>query len=227
MTTTGQFSHAAHELTWTAQGTLRVRAGGSTWPVDSLHALWLPAAVPHTVEPSADALALPVWFDADDWPSPWPGPRAILRTAELDRLVRVIAQPGLNPPAAIAAARTTLHDLVAQPVCGNLRLPSDRGARLVAEALVLDPGRGETLEEWGQLVHVSAKTLQRAFAAQAGLHFPRWRAELRLSTANSLLNGGETVQSTARRVGYASTSAFIVAYRRRYGVAPGEDASAA
>ncbi|GES29907.1 helix-turn-helix domain-containing protein [Streptomyces angustmyceticus] len=51
--------------------------------------------------------------------------------------------------------------------------------------------------------------------------FGQWRTRVRLRAAMPLLAGGATVAAVAARVGYASPSAFVAAFRRAVGVPPG------
>jgi len=51
--------------------------------------------------------------------------------------------------------------------------------------------------------------------------FGKWRQQLRLLHALSLLASGEPVTSVALEVGYDSTSAFISAFKGAMGTTPG------
>ncbi len=215
-------THPEDELAWTAAGSVRIVAGGREWTVDAARALWIPGGVPHTVLPDADALLLPVFFPPES-SSPGPSHAAVHpvpRTDELDALVRAALQRGLVAPSKLARARARLR-VLAEGSSSEVPLPIDPRARRVAEALLHDPGRPETLEEWARHVHTSAKTLQRCFAAETGMRFPEWRSEVRLSHARKLLDGSdERVRAIAARVGYTSSAAFSDAFRRRYGNTP-------
>lgn len=50
--------------------------------------------------------------------------------------------------------------------------------------------------------------------------FPQWRGQLRLQHAMLLLATDSTVTAAATASGYASTSAFIAAFRDAFGVTP-------
>ena len=91
-----------------------------------------------------------------------------------------------------AHAEALLADLLTPvPVTTiGVRLPSAPVARQVAEALRADPADRRTLREWGRQVGASERTLARAFAAEAGVPFGRWRTLLRLQAALSLLAAG-------------------------------------
>ena len=93
-------------------------------------------------------------------------------------------------------------------------------ATVVARALLHDPADRTELREWAARLHVSLKTLQRDFLREYGTSYRRWRTELRLRASRALLET-EPVAEVARRVGYATSSAFIAAFAREYGYTPG------
>lgn len=104
---------------------------------------------------------------------------------------------------------------------GQLPLPEDPRARRVADALLRDPADARTLAAFGKHAGASARTLARLFLAETGAPFGQWRAHLRLCAALSHLAVGVPVGDVAGRVGYASASAFVAAFRRLLGVSPG------
>ena len=91
----------------------------------------------------------------------------------------------------------------------------------VAQALRDAPSDRRTLAEWGRQVAASGRTLARAFVAETGVPFGRWRTLLRLQAALPMLARGEPVSRVAGRVGYDTTSAFVAAFRRETGQTPG------
>ena len=76
----------------------------------------------------------------------------------------------------------------------------------------------ETASDGGR---ATMRSLARAFAAEAGVPFGRWRTLLRLQAALSMLAAGEPVSRVAGRVGYDTPSAFVAAFRRETGQTPG------
>lgn len=217
-------SHEEHELAWTASGRGVVECEGERFPLDDLWAVWLPAGSVHRVEADDDALILPVWFDPD-WFDPWTDhPAPVLRTPALDRLIRTVLQPGLIGSDQAAIATDRLHTVVGTCLREDsaTTLPHSKPARAVALALLTDPGRPETVDEWACTVHVSGKTLQRAFVADTGLSFRRWRTRVRLAAALPRLRAGETVEATSAAVGFRSPSAFTAACRTELSMTPGQ-----
>ena len=109
---------------------------------------------------------------------------------------------------------------VTPPAVPANRTPDDDRARQVAVALLDHPADKRTLPEWGREVGASERTLARAFLAETGVSFGRWRTMLRIQAALTALAAGEPVTVVARRVGYDSDSAFVQAFRRETGVTP-------
>jgi AraC-like DNA-binding protein len=60
----------------------------------------------------------------------------------------------------------------------------------------------------------------RAFAAEMGMPFGRWRQMARLFCALELLAQGESVTNAAFNVGYNSVSAFTQVFRTVFGKTP-------
>ncbi|MEJ2871024.1 helix-turn-helix transcriptional regulator [Actinomycetospora sp. OC33-EN08] len=93
-------------------------------------------------------------------------------------------------------------------------------ALAVADRLAHAPDDPTDLAGWAERLHISPKTLQRDVVRTFGTSWTRWRTEVRLAAADALL-ATCSVGVTARRVGYATASAFVAAYARERGHTPG------
>lgn len=142
-------------------------------------------------------------------------------TPLLRDLVDHLAQPSLPPPAR-GRAEAVLFDPLAPLTVRTISLPEpeDPRAVLVAERLTADPADNRTLDGWGGLAGTSGRTLARLFAAETGMSFGHWREQLRMRASMGLLAEARTVESVARRVGYASVSSFVAAFHRTLDVTP-------
>jgi AraC-like DNA-binding protein len=108
----------------------------------------------------------------------------------------------------------------AQPLALSLPNPRDRRARAAAERLRAEPSAAFDLEALAAASGASPRTLQRLFKAETGLRLTEWRQKLRLLEAASQLSAGASVTEAGFAAGYASTSAFVNAFRRRLGCTP-------
>jgi transcriptional regulator GlxA family with amidase domain len=113
----------------------------------------------------------------------------------------------------------TLRDEIRQPDRQPLRLTIPREERLarVADALLDDVGDDRTLDDWAHLAGMARRTFMRAFSAQAGMSFGRWRQQARLFAALEMLAQSKSVTEVAIAVGYDSVSAFIEMFRTMLG----------
>ena len=222
-------THEDHQLAWAASGVLTVVTEGAeeaTWVLPPTRALWIPAGLRHeTASDGGRATMRSLYIRPGLFPVSW---------AETDRPTPVAASPlmaeligYLGEPDLDASRRWHAEALLADlltPVAVTtigVRLPDAVTARRVAEALRANPADRRTLREWGREVGASERTLARAFAAEAGVPFGRWRTLLRLQAALSMIAAGEPVSRVAGRVGYDTPSAFVAAFRRETGQTPG------
>ena len=223
-------THEDHQLAWAASGVLTVLTAEATWVLPPTRALWIPAGLPHeTASDGGRATMRSLYIRPGLFPVSWTEtgqPTPVAASPLLAELIGYLGEPGLDPGARRRAEALLADLLTPVPVTTiGVRLPSAQcaggAARRVAEALRADPADHRTLREWGREVGASERTLARAFAAEAGVPFGRWRTLLRLQAALSMLAAGEPVSRVAGRVGYDTPSAFVAAFRRETGQTPG------
>ncbi|MFE7781604.1 AraC family transcriptional regulator [Streptomyces nigrescens] len=214
--------HEHHQLAWARRGVLAVRATGTTWVLPPSMALWIPAGTPHATGAAGPALFRSLYFLPDRCPVGWSAPTVVGVSPLLRELISYLSDGALDPAARERAEAVVLDQLRPVSVATvQAPMPQDPRARRVAEALRADPSDGRTLAEWGTRVGASGRTLARAFVTDTGMPYGQWRTRVRLQAAMPLLAGGATVAAVAARVGYASPSAFVAAFRRAVGVPPG------
>lgn len=91
----------------------------------------------------------------------------------------------------------------------------------VAQALGSDPTDTPRIRDLAAELAVSDRTIERAFLADAGMTLGEWRQRSRITRAVALLASGGDVKDVAIEVGYATPSAFVVAFKKYVGVTPG------
>lgn len=216
-------THRRHQVALAAQGVLVMSGQGRTWVLPRTRALWIPAGVPHSVAVSGRTTMLSTYVDPGDCPLRWDEPTVVGASGLLAALVAHLARPDL-PAGQRSRAEAVLWDLMVPLPVATLSppLPADERARRVADGLLADPTDGRSLAAWGREVGASARTLARLFTAETGMGFERWRTTARLAAALPLLAEGASVATAARRVGYATPSAFVAAFRRVLGTTPAD-----
>ncbi len=215
-------SHDDHQLAWAASGVLTVITDAGTWVLPSTRALWIPAGTEHETIADGRTTMTSLYLNPDRCAIGWTHPQPLAVDPLMALLINYLATVTLKPEGR-ARAEAVLLDLLEPVATATLGapLPQDQRARDVARALRENPADARSLDDWGHAVGASARTLARAFRAQAGLGFDRWRTLTRLQAALHELAAGTPVTSVARHVGYQTTSAFVAAFRRETGLTPG------
>ena len=214
-------THDDHQLAWAASGVLTVRSEEATWVLPPTRALWIPAGVRHETLSAGVATMRSAYVRPARCPISWTRPTPVSASPLLAELIGYLEDSHLDPEHRAHAEAVLVDQL--KPVAMTtieVRMPADDRAKKVAEAIAADPADGRTLAEWGHQVGASERTLARAFLADTGVNFGRWRTLLRVQAALTALADGTAVATAARRVGYESDSAFVQAFRRETGLTP-------
>lgn len=210
-----------HQLYWSPDGVLSARHGGDAQFVGPKEAFWAHRAVSHEVRAADRQTVYRICLR--EVPAALAGLRAgaVSIDDEAARLVQAIARPGYDRHEALAARPRIMTGFGAstREFVGH-HATGTGFAMTVARTLSHNPGDPVRLDEWAERLHISVKTLQRDFAREFGMSYSQWRTELRLRASRALLET-QPVAEVARRVGYASPSAFIAAFSKEYGCTPG------
>jgi len=102
----------------------------------------------------------------------------------------------------------------------QLPLPVDPTAMTVATAIMAQPAA--SLKEQLRTAAASRRTLERRFTTETRMSLGQWRRRACILAAVAMLADGDSVTSVALRVGYASPSSFIAAFRAELDSAPRE-----
>jgi AraC-like DNA-binding protein len=153
---------------------------------------------------------------------------AEIRVVNLDPLTHQLithaidAAPMNLEEAAPAAVITLLADQLSRlpdtPL--QLPLPVDPVAKTVATAIMAQPA--VSLDEHIRNAAASRRTLERRFTTETRMSLGQWRRRACILAAVAMLADGDSVTSVALRVGYASPSSFIAAFRAELDSAPRE-----
>lgn len=215
----------SHLLLWQVRGASDFVIEGQDSQLTAGQALWIPARVRHGFTTHVNAVLLPMSFDAAATATTLREPTLVSVDRDLRTLFLAFVQTTysiIRPQANLARQiLTVIEDR--PPPATNLPDPRSAAARRVAEALRLDPGDERSIDELAASVHVSARTIERSFAAETGMTLRRWRIENRMETAGLLLRApAPLVDSVAQRVGYTHTSAFRRVFKGHFGMTPSE-----
>ena len=218
--------HAWGQLVHAMQGALWVRSGDSLWLVPPARALWMPAGVEHALT-ATGATRLAALYLTPRLAGSMPTLPEVLELSALARALLAEIVDSVPIGRGDPRRRRLLWALLdalreAPPAPYSLRLPLDARARSLAESWLAGQGDGERLADAGKRFGASVRTLQRAFAP-TGLRIAEWRSRARLlrslGVADEAQKRGVAIMADA--AGYASVSAYTVAFRRAFGRTPG------
>lgn len=217
-------SHLRGQLVVLTRGLVIVEAGNERWMHPSQRCAWIPPNCKHAARSVGGAAGALV----DLSPAMCRGlPRTpcMFNSSELlSAIVHRMLAWDLHQPLNSAQKHllATLRDEIRQPDQQPLRLTMPKEERLAraADALLDDVGDNRTLAAWAHTAGMSRRTFMRAFSAQTGMSFGRWRQQARLFAALEMLATGKSVTEVAIAVGYDSVSAFIEMFRTMLGATP-------
>ncbi|WP_291328166.1 helix-turn-helix domain-containing protein [Desulfovibrio sp. UCD-KL4C] len=224
---TPEHSHYRAQLLFAEQGVMEIYARQRCWFIPPQRALWLPSYEPHSMR-AHGRVALRTFFVTPsacraDVPN---FPQAVHISPLLHEL---LVRSALIPIDYDREGRDgLLMNLIneemdwAEPEMFSLSWPSDSRLLYICTRLKQHPDDCRTLEEWGNEVGVSNRTLSRIFRQETGISFSEWRQQARILAALPMLLSGMSVLETALAVGYETPSAFSAMFRRLIGKTPRE-----
>ena len=232
-------SHPWAQVAMSATGVIRMNAGHGTYLVPPTRALWIPPGVEHVVSVLEDAEIRTLYvhpaarFFGNATGTPfalWPACRVL----EVSPLLRELAAhldtapgPGLADEREACLAALILDELRrAAPVRLGVDLPADKRLRQLCEAVLDDPTRWNSLDDWARHAGASPRTVARLFRTELASTFTQWRQQVILANAVSLAAGRMPMGQIATELGY-SPSAFSAMVRKSVSQPPGRFLGAA
>lgn len=203
---------------------MTVLTGEGIWVVPTLRAVWIPAAIPHTVSMTGTVAMRTLYLKPRI-------ARALPRQCCVVNVSPLLRELILQACSVKALRKTIprqrhLIDLIIDQLEAiqmvPLQLPhlSDARARRVADILLASPGTPRTLVQLCRESGASKRTVERLFQDEVGMTLGKWRQQLRLMHAVRLLAGGAKVTHAGLEAGYSTTSAFIGMFKKVLGTTP-------
>ena len=221
----GYHDHPWGQLVYGTSGVMRVMAEDMVWFVPPTRAIWLPPRRRHSIAMQGDVDMRTLYLS----PSRAELLRDDVAALEVSPLLRELIlyiqqlnmlEQGNEEHDRLAAV---LVDFVFKAPLGNLCLAMPKDSRAVAAAhwFQKNPAEHTDLKTIALQHGSSLRTLQRLFTNETGLSLEAWRQKARLIYAVTFLTSGVSVTETGFNCGYDSTSAFIAAFKKQFGVTPG------
>ena len=227
---TGWHSHDLHQIQYAIGGVVEVETATAHYLLPPQQAAWIPVGLEHQATMTPDVRSVAVMFDPD-----------LLPDLDIhDSRARIVAVSPLIRQMMIYALRWPIGRPDGDPVSDGffqtlghlvfealdheapLSLPTADNP-VVAAAMDYTKAHlaSVTAAEVSRAVAVSERTLRRQFDTAIGMSWRTYLQQARMLRAMALLVApGESVQKTARAVGFDSMSAFTRAFTRFCGETP-------
>lgn len=210
-------------LVFAHTGLFTALAGSRAWTIPAHRALCVPDGTRVRIETARRTAIRCLYFDS--------GLRAFgneVRVVTLTPLTRelvshavVNAPMNLEKPSDEATIALIADRLASEPDAQlHLPLPLSAVARQITASIMSDPSLG--LDDCLRDAHASRRTVERHFKAETGMSLGQWRRRARILASVAMLAQGDNVTRTALRVGYATPSSFVSAFRSELGSPPRE-----
>ena len=230
--------HAWGQLAISTGGVIRVSLPDATYLVPPHRAVWVPPGVEHAVTlvetarlytlyflPQAHGGgAQAAWMDEADWQQ-----CRVLEASHLMRALVVEMDTRSDQAAPLTAAQLQRESHLSALLCDEVRrapvialgvrLPQDKRLKTLCEAIIDNPTRHTTLDQWALDSGASLRTVARLFHNELGCTFTQWRQQVVLAKAVALAAQRMPMAHIATELGY-TPSAFSALVRRTVGMTP-------
>jgi AraC-like DNA-binding protein len=215
--------HQQGQVYLLTHGMIMLETAGQQWAMTAGNLGWLPPHCPHQALACGKVIGWSLYLPEDCCDTLVATPRLSAANALSSALVERIAQ--FSAPLDMAQQRLVevLLDEMQNEEAKPLQLPLPQDARLlkIAYGLLNDPANDRQQGEWAAWAGVSPRTLSRRFMQETGISFSRWRQQARVIRSLEALSAGMPVANVANECGYENVSAYIAAFRQRFGITPG------
>jgi AraC-like DNA-binding protein len=224
---TGWHSHDLHQIQYAIGGVVEVETASAHYLLPPQQAAWIPVGLEHQATMSTGVRSVAVMFDPELLPAVDSRARIVvvsplIRQMMIYALRWPIGRPNSDPVS--DGFFQTLGHLVFEALDHEapLSLPT---AEHPTVAAAMDYTKAHlssvTAADVSRAVAVSERTLRRQFDTAAGMSWRTYLLHARMLRAMALLvSPGQSVQKTARTVGFDSVSAFTRAFTRFCGQTP-------
>ncbi|OSN10245.1 transcriptional regulator [Lonsdalea iberica] len=218
--------HESGQLYWLSDGVIVIETSRAQWTVTPGSVGWFPASLKHKAWVPATVSGRSLYLDPAS-STALPSLPGIYGADSfiLGLLERVFSEK--NAPTS-DNYRNNLLTLLGHEIARSdelplhLTFPVDRRARNVANALLNNPGgawdQAQLAKQWG----LSVRSLSRLFRLQTGLSFSQWRQQAKIIVSLRWVLAGLSISDVAMMSGYSNVSAYIEAFRQRFGQTPGQ-----
>lgn len=217
--------HAWAQVAYTPRGVIQIAVADAAWIVPPSRAIWIPPNVMHSLQVNEPSYLRTLYVHPDVVPTGLDHCRVVEVSALLRELIAAIDVPeaALDAPREQLLGALILDELRrASPLPLAVPLPRDKRLLTLCNAMLADPARTWTLDQWARYAGASPRTIGRLFRQELGMSFVQWRQQVVLAQAIPMASKGYPLARIARELGYRSQSAFSAMFKRTFGRTPSE-----
>ena len=216
--------HPVAQLIYAVRGVMVVKTTSGQWIVPSTRALWMPAAMSHSIRMVGHVRMRTIYVK----PAAAPGLPSACSVVGVSPLLNalILEAVGVRLPYRSDSRDGRLMALLIDEILAlpslelSLPFPSDPRLRVIHAEIIRVPDDLSTAAQWAHRLRLDPRTLHRLFVKDTGLTFGQWRRQARLLTALEMLARGERIVDIALAVGYRSPTAFSTMFQRQLGAPP-------
>ena len=166
-----------HMLFWQVRGRTELVIDGAKVQLIDGQAVWIPAGAPHSLTVAANSVLLPLEF-----------PISAIATT-LDEVTVFSVDRALGTPLlAFLQSQASI-------ICAEVNLARQILALIEQRPMVC--GDDRTVKQFAELLHVSGRTIERAFLAETGLTLGQWRLKNCMESAAELFKTSDNIERYA------------------------------
>ncbi|MDM8355742.1 AraC family transcriptional regulator [Pandoraea communis] len=217
--------HAWAQVAYTPRGVIQIAVADAAWIVPPSRAIWIPPNVVHSLQVNEPSYLRTLYVHPDVIPAGLDHCRVVEVSPLLRELIAAIDVPEdtLDAPREQLLGGLILDELRrASPLPLEVPLPRDKRLLTLCNAMLVDPARAWTLDQWARYAGASPRTIGRLFRQELNMSFVQWRQHVVLARAIPLASKGYPLARIARELGYRSQSAFSAMFKRTFGRTPSE-----
>jgi len=219
-------SHPRAQVIYAVSGVMLLETQSASFFIPPTTALTMKADVVHTIK-MLGPVAMRALFLRDDAASYLDDEIKIISVSPLLRelIVAACGEPlnweiGGRGDQIVSLA---LGEIVrASPLELSLPTPTDPRLRKITDVLRNDPSDSKSQSQWAESAGASERTIARLFRKETGMTFAQWRLQAQMTLAMTALATGASPKQAASIVGFKSQPAFGAAFRRFFGITPGQ-----
>lgn len=217
-------NHTRAQLLYASFGVMTVETHKGIWVVPPFRAVWIPPHMDHKVIPSKHISMRSLYF-LPEFCINTPTDCCVVSVTPLfkELILEASRMPRLYPlngPEERIISVLIDHVQQMDITALNLPIPKDPRLKIIYRQLDENPGDKRTLDEWGNEIGLTRRTLTRLFLNETAMTFGQWKQQIRILKSLTLLAEKEQVTTVALEMGYDNPSAFIAVFKRALGKTP-------